>query len=534
MVEILPLPAPPEGREPLNEATKTWVEEAIWGHRLRKDQEPWQILLEFLNLCHAASTKGGVSLLDHPEIATDPPRHEQFGYGLPVREVLRYIIFRDRHVTAIQNSADFATDQSRWQAWREAVTNDLARKGITHDHLLQLERNFQGNFVNFAHAVQLLRAMEIEPERGRRWTSRHLTPHGPALFYADVKESSGKGYSNDRRFFARGGELLYLMLHRSRGIDVLRPLIAGKLLADGSRWNTLAGLFQPLEMVERPIHSHSLGYLPAAQHRTYDRLAEDWIALLSIKKLPIDHLFDPLVRITGLGIVRYLLDRAQDQLQLRRPHPLLLDFTGGRARGMRKASAEQHHIARHLTTRALEAFIFERLAGATDPAWPAPGATSGQDRSEAQTVLRTLFLHEQNYPSGLPAPEQQLADFKEYVLAKHEAHLGLVQGIFAQKIGLATTRQGVGTWYAASDSFVQALLLANVETTMELRVLLDTLYRRYAIVIAAAQARDAFDTLPLPVERLNENERQFEQRLKALGLLKRLSDDCAFVANPFN
>jgi hypothetical protein len=34
-------------------------------------------------------------------------------------------------------------------------------------------------------------------------------------------------------------------------------------------------------------------------------------------------------------------------------------------------------------------------------------------------------------------------------------------------------------------------------------------------------------------EHLKANQRHLEERLRVLGLLKRLSDDCAFVLNPF-
>ena len=50
----------------------------------------------------------------------------------------------------------------------------------------------------------------------RRWTSRFLAVTGPDMICSDMREAANQGWSPDRRFFGRGGELVYLMLNRSR------------------------------------------------------------------------------------------------------------------------------------------------------------------------------------------------------------------------------------------------------------------------------------------------------------------------------
>src|SRR5690606_37933829 len=102
-------------------------------------------------------------------------------------------------------------------------------------------------FASFRNAVALLRSAEVESGRKRRPTSRHLAPRGPDMLAADFGETKSESANKDRRFFARGGELLFLMLNRSSRRNDLEELIPRRLLTEGSRWNQLAKVLQPKE-----------------------------------------------------------------------------------------------------------------------------------------------------------------------------------------------------------------------------------------------------------------------------------------------
>ncbi|MCY4208458.1 MAG: hypothetical protein OXD29_10985, partial [Roseovarius sp.] len=66
---------------------------------------------------------------------------------------------------------------------------------------------------------------------------------------------------------------------------------------------------------------------------------------------------------------------------------------------------------------------------------------------------------------------------------------------------------------------------------MELREFLAILYNRYGIVIGPQEACKAFGRIQ--VERYKNNLAALESRLADLALSERLSDDCAFVINPY-
>ena len=62
---------------------------------------------------------------------------------------------------------------------------------------------------------------------------------------------------------------------------------------------------------------------------------------------------------------------------------------------------------------------------------------------------------------------------------------------------------------------------------MEFETFLERLWRRYGFVIGSEAGRQEFANANY--EHFKANQRLLEDRLRILGLLKRLSDDCAFV-----
>jgi hypothetical protein len=458
-----------------------------------------------------------------------------------LRKELRYLLFRDRAL-AMPRHGPALSDEADWQAWLEqakaATKGSLDLSYLAPDRRSGTER-FAG-FEAFRSTVELLRGAEIEPERQRRWTSRHLVPKGPDMIAADYEEQKQGRIEGDRRFFARGGELLFLMLNRSGRAAELDALIRRRLLDPDNRWNRIARQLQP---GPRPANGDGredhlvfgTGYLPLPGHKAYDRLAEDWLSLLRLEALPAESLLEPLMRLTGLAVILYLVERACEVLGRSRVPPIALDMVGSDTRRMRKLAVQQLGIHRDLTREALEHYI----RGITRTGeWQ---GVKGSARSVADARLEQIkerFAYPgpraRNALKGqVPPPEAMIDRLVEYALNNHDNHLGAVAGFYAQQIGIAVARPGIGRWYAASDGLLEALVLANVETPLELGRFLERLHRRYHIVIGPEAAAQAFDSLPIPHEELKRNERRLEDRLRVLGLLHRLSDDCAFVHHPY-
>jgi hypothetical protein len=75
----------------------------------------------------------------------------------------------------------------------------------------------------------------------------------------------------------------------------------------------------------------------------------------------------------------------------------------------------------------------------------------------------------------------------------------------------------------------------NVEAVRHLSDALDQkLERRYGIVFGDREAERVLPKGDFDKKAFRANARRLEQRLGSLGVLKRLSDACAYVINPYH
>ena len=68
---------------------------------------------------------------------------------------------------------------------------------------------------------------------------------------------------------------------------------------------------------------------------------------------------------------------------------------------------------------------------------------------------------------------------------------------------------------------------------MEFRECVAHLYERYGLLIGDQQAIALTTRGEADQEAFTENQARLEERLASLGLVRRLSDQCAYVENPF-
>lgn len=512
-LDVLPGALKPPAELDIN--VEIWLEQQIWGHRFYNDQTPWLLLLEALGImAYRAADKNTDRIF--PGLPNG--RHEDFPYGLAPRRALRRILFRDRHIDEIANRQT-ASDATMWAEWFRRVGPEAETE------LGYLRQRFD-RFGAFRNAADLLRSCEVEPGRDRRPTSRHLAPRGPSMLTADYGEGK-KGPDKDRRFFSRGGELLFLMLNRSGVAEELEQPVRTRLLGDKSRWNLLARAMQPDEL-EPPVTFDNIGYLPLREHGTYRVLGEDWRSLLSLGALPDDGLPEPLMRLSGLAVIRYMLERAAETLRTERPL-LPLDMVSADTVGVRKVSRDAYARHREMTRKAIQRVV-DDLVGSD--AWASAKRQANPRKAVLELLKRRFDFEPEGSPEGGQVPIDELpGEVVEAAISNHNAHLGRVIGFYAEKIGLAVARRGAGRWYAASDGMLEALVLANVTAPVELESFLERLHERYGMVVGSVVGQQVYANVNH--DHLRANQRHLEERLRVLGLLKRLSDDCAFVLNPF-
>lgn len=506
-------------------SVKLWCEFGVFGLSLYDDQTPWFTLIELIQIAAHLRDHGKIIFPGLSEDEAGSPVHEALSYDVPVNTSLRHLLFRDKEVgrLASQPSGDPA---ALWDRWLDHAAREFPMLPFGY-----LKARFEADFMQMAEAIDLLRSAEVEKFGARRWTSRHLVPLGRSMLFPDVKENAGD-FVLDRRFFQRTGELLYLMLNRSTRRGELEPLLIDRLLATECPWDRLARRLRP-DRDEGKVTSTNIGYLPIPHMDRYDRLAEDWISLLTLKSLPVEDCLDALMRLSGLHEVIYIVERAAHETGRVTPPPFALDLSGtARNNPVFACATESYKTHRSMPMRALDAYV-DRFAMSEE--WMELDDSLG-GRQRAAAVLHGRFLWKparSSNPAQLASPRDQLEKMMEATRDRNH-DVGSALTAHARRIGLLMAQRRAGTWYSPSDGLLEALVLANVTEAMEFGAFLRRLRERYHIVVGPEEARAADGSLPAPMAALKRNEQRLEERLRVLGFIDRKSDDCAFVMNPFH
>lgn len=502
-----------------------WVQESIYGHRFTDEQRPFMLVLEALAICRGRWLDRGPGVEMFPGMKDGA--HERLNSYVIAQRALRFLLFYrvvdepagDPNATADARLDELITKLGRHYPGRTPLQFDYLRdrSGGDPDALLD--------------AVRIVRGSEINPDNNKRAQSRFLNPQGPALHLTELNNDMT---SNDRRFFARGGELVYLMLNRSQHREALANAIAEKLFEGDDPFDKIARRLAPDEADEKTYTE--IGYLPTSWMSLYDRLAEDWLSILNQKLLPRSQVLAPLASITALHMVRYYSEVGHVRFGIP-AKPIPLDMSDGTLRDIRdlgKMMLVQHQEA---IRQATGKFIDEALEN--DDAWcacrdephPDPAIQSDKLRDAVQAVFHFEF----KYKPIKPLTAKQWRDevlIKS--LSRKRGNPSTVVKPLGEKGGFISARPGVGSWFAGSDAFLEALVHANVrDTPLELEDFVAKLHERYGIVIGSAEAARHLGGMSINTASYRRNLLHLEERLTALGLLKRLSDDCAFVLNPF-
>ena len=505
---------------------RNWTDYGIWGLLLYDEQPAWLVLIECMHILFYRERTSRESLFE----PIRRRKHESVTYEVPLNHTLRHLLFRDLETPRV--AAHGPPDaQTQWQMFVEQSERSASDLRLSFDHLQAVFDDVK----SLNDALDLLRSTEVEAFSAKRWTSRHILPLGPDMLFADVREGKDNA---DRRFVRRSGEMLYLMLGRS--LPMLRKkvevLLRERLLTHDTPWNRLARLIRgagsTVGCADEPRVKLTTGYLPMSELPVYDRLAEDWIALLSLRGKPIEELLDPLMRLSALHQIIYILDRAQTTKTGGKPDefPAFVFELAGSARKnpVQRIALRQYGSHLMLPRQAIDKFI-DTFANSDH--WKANGTS--MEREEATEILKEMFLWKS--PGGNESPNDKLDSFRASTLKGSKHSIWATFSSQAKGAGMAVAKRGAGTWYAPNDAVLEALVLANVTKPIEMGWFLGRLYDRYRIVVGQEQGQRAFGSDPaMSLEHLKINEQRLEHRLRILGFVDRKSDACAFVVNPYH
>lgn len=495
------------------------VDENIWGHRLYDEQLPHLTVLEFLGALG--------SNLDKP---LRP--HEGLGGAFkfqPQRQIrLRGLLFNNPYVESISESAQ--PDEEKWRQWLERFTLGSTGNGDGVDDMAYLRHSF-ASFDDFAKAVELLRSSSFESRSNKRWSSKFVFPFGPDALYEDLEIDSKGKMSNDRRFFARTGELLYMMLTRAKRGAELGDILAARLFDREAPMNQLARAMQGAPQCADDYRKS--GYLPEAANPRFDQICEDWLSILA-KDMPIYDALEHLITISGLNMLLYFLERAKRVAGDDDPVEVICEIVSKERTKVRALSGDSYQFNQGLPAKAVRAHVESIRA---DALW-AKAASSEFPEAERVKLMRERFqwpsvdaVDDEDY-SGESA-DALVGKLAELALARHEQHIGKIHASWSRAIGLSSRRLSRRTRYAPNDRFLKSIVVTIVEDRMQFDEFLFEARRRYGLVLGDTEGARLVDAKLVDQEELSQNRDNLEARLVGLGLVRRLSDSCSFVENPF-
>lgn len=504
-----PLP-PPDGSDPSASRPSMWVDEAIWGHRLYDEQVPWLVFLEFLNVFQYEGHKG--------RAFEEPNGFNTLKYKSAHRLFLRNILFNNPYLAEVELS--YPNEKNRWDEWLKRMK---AATGIAHAHFDYLQDHFH-SFDDFSEVVSLVRSTSVEGNSNKRWTSKFVFPYGPNCLYEDLDNNAS---TNDRRFFGRTGELLYLMLCRTPTKLSLLAALQQRLASADTTWDSIIRCLQPNDD-EQISGDRANAFLPYAEHPSFSELSEDWLSILRLN-IPGFDVFPHLVNLAGLHLLKYQLVVARQFLSTSIPPALICEVVAPKKTLVREISCDLYQANNLLPAQAVEAFI-SRIEDSDE--WRRTIAETGAFE-KCRKILRESVRWGDEY-DGPNDPVELLTAFRQAAMKRHRQHLANIHRVYGREVGLVSRRGTVKLRYAPTDALLKTLLFANVEKRVELHQFLETLHQRYGIVFGEREAERVLAKDEYDKKAFQANSRRLEQRLGSLGLLRRLSDGCAYVLNPYS
>jgi len=498
-----------------NEREDLWLEEKYWGHRLWDQQSPWLIFLEFLCVAESAYRDG--CLFDFKQSQYPSPF---YAYS---RIHLRNILFNnERRIIEIDNEIPDST--AAWKEWLVWITDNAHGLGPDERDFSYLKERFE-RFHDFAQLVRALRSCAVEGDTNKRWSSRFIFPFGSSSIFEDLsikQDGTSREYIN----FGRSGELLYHMLARSNIRLELAKLLPERLFSP-NKWDDLVRQLQPdaasLARTKRGVAT----FLPYDAHPSFDVIAQDWKALLELE-LPGFDVVPYLVTTGAFGLFLYHLQTSATLLGRNRTPPIICEIVAPRRGLVREQSIENFEANNILSIEAIE-WLLAQVESSTE--WAQTGS-SGDILVRRQQILAREFRWEDD--TGVSDPDELWKRFKEEAKGRHRRHFGQVHRVYGRGIGLVSKRGTNRFRYAPNDAFLKALLFANVTNRMEFGEFLGQIYERYGLVFGEREAAQVLNSEDMDKKPFQANCVRLEQRLGSLGLLKRLSDACAYVENPYS
>ncbi|WP_332696970.1 hypothetical protein [Halalkalibacter lacteus] len=500
----------------------------IWGHRFTDGQRGPEYVLEFLNVL----------------VGTDYNLNSPF-YSRRKALGLRKFIFEG-----------VKEGSKRDLVKLEEAQKKVLYEKIQDDEKVEVIREFFRNL-----EVPLVDGNGKEADRS--WFARTLYPlHECLLFFEVRKKGNSIGY--ERNFFARGGELYYLMLsYGTEDHEELRNSIELKLktlLRKNVSLKKIVGSIcevlgdeekekdtsYPLKVSEKDEAAPSLP-VDTLNNPLFHTFAKELDRLLDIN-VDIYEMFRLLTSLVNFQVMRYIYDRAKTEENDK--ILFFFDCLDGQENQTLKISANTFKNNELLIKNKFEDYfkeIFRSKIGDEENVnnnleiWKkAPEHTFlnlmglTKLRSRRQPVIKTLKQCN-DYNDVMTKLFNTVKEVVSDHLKRHQ--LNIVR-ILARDGGIGNFKSGTNYRYTMSDTFLQSLVFSNVKpnSSIEFSEFLENIYQQYGFVIGVKQSResDIYENSRLNISYFQRNELALREKLKKNGLLVEYSDATAMIRNPYD
>ncbi len=535
----------------------------IWGHRLRIGQHWIEYMLEFLGVLSGFDYRFGQGLPDH-----DGQESYLTEYRIPRRLGLRRFVFYDEREKTRDNRDTRAVAELRLRlrtllpeagARPDEDVMEQVRSLLRSFSAIEEERSWYAKTLFPVHQEFLL--WEALRKGATLRENRHSAEH------LDLSQLDHGVEFLSRNFFARGGELYYLIIsagtegrpeQRARIGEGLRKLLTqrnqslGKIaLAIDTTWSELVG------GEESPIIG-TVGWILDPDCALYRQIADDLDTFLN-NELDSLECLELLAHLIGFHIITYIYHRAHPAsnaeghasgscVEACRPL-LLVDLLGDQDGGVvREQSASLLREQDDLQLRQAHDLIEQKVRE-----WAAQQPDISQLSAHLESEAGNFFLigqtrarskYEQmmreaqaNYDANGGGCEAVIQSYTEAIFEAlspefRKNFLGVHRKI-GRAIGLIAPRKGAYIRYALGDTLLKTLVLAMLPRDVELPFgeFLEQLHQRYGIVVGPGEARAAelMTRLRINEEYYARNRDALLGRMQRAGLLTQYSDATALV-----
>lgn len=538
-------------QEKMNFSSKIGAE--IWGHRFKDGQRGPEYTLEFLNVF--AGT--GFSL-------------ERKYYDRRKMIEFRQFVYEGEKEGSKGHTAMFDDEK------KEMIRTKL---GVNEKQLEDLQVFFKNL------TIPLMTPMGKPVDRS--WYAQMMYPLHESLLFTEVRVNRDKGNLNnvsinyERNFFARGGELYYLMLHygtlNHSDLRVNIEKNMKKLLSSSSgvtevinQINEAFGEYsvslkdQPAPLIRDPElegvitgwdSSVDYPFLPNINLQLYKEFAKELNALLMLK-IDIYEMFDILTSLITFQLHRYMIYQSE-QIVDEDTH-YFIDCLEGQNKSIKFLAQDSYRIHEAVVGEAYKTFVEERVLAVFPEEeaeekihnWRNEFDSSENDKVKGYSSFFRDFKLE-----NLQAPKKkkliEALETQDIKKARKMLRLRIIElymeDLSKTQIPIMKTLARDGQFiisgkgskprYVLHDNVLSALVYATLdgESTLPYDDFLSELYKKYRIIIGEDAAKDSglYSKEGINLSHFRSNEKKMRQKLKQNGLLQEYSDATALITNPY-